>query len=110
MDDTVAMQDNNGPMLYAPISKGDACDSTVGSEQPLVQPAAASQEGSRPECSPCAPQSPSMITQQVLLLAVGLASAARPTGVVALLRACGASLLFVEEACRAMCGWVGRQQ
>jgi hypothetical protein len=71
MDDTVAMQDTNGPTLCAPISKGDACDtSTVVFEQPQVQPAAASQEGSRPECIPCAPQSPSMMTQQVLLLAL----------------------------------------
>jgi hypothetical protein len=72
MDDTVAMQDTNGPTLCAPVSKGDACDtSTVVSEQPLLQPAA-SQQGSRLECSPCAPQSPSMMTQQVLLLAFGL--------------------------------------
>lgn len=88
MDDTVAMQDTNSPALHAPASEKGANNSMDNSnssactapavapglaplpelappQQQLQQPARTSLEGSRPECSPKAPQSPSMLAQQV---------------------------------------------
>lgn len=64
MDDTVAMQDTNVPTLpvLVGISKGDSS----GFPQQADHAAAGGEQGSRQlDCSPCAPHSPSMITQQV---------------------------------------------
>jgi hypothetical protein len=82
MDDTVAMQDTNGPTLLALQNSNK-----LGQSQPNMPPgvnsngmamayaelgmqqqqqsARASLDGGRPPCSPKAPQSPSMTGQQV---------------------------------------------
>jgi hypothetical protein len=82
MDDTVAMQDTNCPTLLALQNSNKLGQSQpnmppgVNSNGVLMayaelgmlqqqQPARASLDGGRPQCSPMAPQSPSMIGQQV---------------------------------------------
>jgi hypothetical protein len=67
MDDTVAMQDTNGPTtLPVLVALNKADGNGCPQQQPDQHTAAGGAEGSRQlDCSPCAPQSPSMLTQQV---------------------------------------------
>lgn len=61
MDDTVAMQDTNGPIVQAPVSKGDVSENSIMASMEQL----ADTSSSRPDYNACAPQSPSTALQQV---------------------------------------------
>jgi hypothetical protein len=70
MDDTVAMQDTNGPTLQSPISKAETNSvinefSSMEQQQHEGGPPGISLDSRPPGCSPLAPQSPSTASQQV---------------------------------------------